>query len=99
MIGQLISVHIYCSQLKIGSAMITKQNKKNPKISMIYFHKVDTLHVICVYHVLALALGLRMTKQPLSEYGKSHSRGKGEKVASHTRVLRTSAPVCHVTPG
>lgn len=90
---------IYFSQLKIGSAMVTKQNEKNPKISIIYSHKVDVLHVIHVYHVLALALGLRVTKQALSEYDKSHSRGKGEKVASHARALSTSVQVCHVSPG
>lgn len=66
---------------------------------MIYSHKVDFLHVIHVYHVLALALGVRVTKQPLSEYYKSHSRGKGEEVASHARTLKTSAQVCHVSHG
>lgn len=63
---------------------------------MVYSHKGYFLLVLCLYHMLAVALlhgvsflGPRMLKQPLYEYCKSH--GRREEVASHAWALRTYA--------
>lgn len=63
---------------------------------MVYSDKVYFLLVLCLHHMLAMALlrgvsflGPRMLKQPLSEYCKSH--GRREEVASHAWALRISA--------